>query len=170
MVISRLLAIGMTNLVLKKNGFTLIEVLVVLVIISIILTFAVISFGDFGKSREQQAQVVQLQSSIRAAQAQAILMPNTLQLTINSHGYRYQRAWYDLKRQQQIWRNLNDDALSQPKLFAQGTEVKLSSKSKSIQFNPNGIVTTFRVQVTFPNNKHYLLSVDSSGASNLEKG
>ncbi len=153
----------------KRNGFTLIEVLVVLVIVSIILTIAVMSFGDFGKSREQQAQVAQLQSSIAAALAQAILMPNTLQLTINNRGYRYQRAWYDLKHHQQVWRDLSNDTLSQPQLFASGTKVKVSTQKKSIQFNPNGIVTAFRVQITFPNDNNYLLSVDSSGESILEK-
>ncbi len=42
------LVIGMKN----HKGFTLIEILIVLMIIGITLSFAILSFGDFGEGRK----------------------------------------------------------------------------------------------------------------------
>lgn len=81
---------------MKANkGFTLIEILVVIVIIGITIGFALIAFGDFGGSKRIIFAGEQIQNTLRLAQQQAILENSTLGLKINNQGYqvlRFQNA------------------------------------------------------------------------------
>lgn len=78
----RILVIGM-----PIKGFTLVEILVVVLIIGITLGVAVLSFGDFGGKRRIIVVAEQLAHHIKVVQQQAILETTSLGIHIDKTGY-----------------------------------------------------------------------------------
>ena len=72
-----------------SRGFTLIEVMVVIVIIGVVLAVAVMSMNIIGDNRKVRAVAVQLKTVIQTAEQQAILLPAVLGLQVNAKGYKF---------------------------------------------------------------------------------
>lgn len=70
-----------------KFGFTLVEILVVLIIIGTTMTFAMLSFGDFGKSRQSKAAAEQFIEYVTLLEQKAILENKLLGISIKPHAY-----------------------------------------------------------------------------------
>ncbi len=62
-----------TGMRTNKSGFTLIEIMVVLVILSITMRVAFMAFGDFGKTRRIEAEAYSIAEHIRLVRHAAIL-------------------------------------------------------------------------------------------------
>jgi len=77
------LATGMQN----NRGFTLIEILVVLIVIGVVSTVAVMSFGDFGRSRKVQVESEHFAVYLKMLQQKAILENHTIGLKVSDHHY-----------------------------------------------------------------------------------
>lgn len=75
----------------NKGGFTLIEILVVLLIIGITLGFALLAFGDFGGQRRIVIAAEQFVNYVKFIQQEAILETGTLGITFNQTGYQVMR-------------------------------------------------------------------------------
>ena len=71
----------------NRRGFTLIELLVVLVIIGITLTFALLSFGDFGAKRRVITEAEQFLTQIKLVQHQAMLESTPFSVQIDTQSY-----------------------------------------------------------------------------------
>lgn len=69
------------------HGFTLIEILVVLLIIGITFGFALLAFGDFGEKHRITTAAEQLKQYIHVIQQQAILESNTFGIRFKTDGY-----------------------------------------------------------------------------------
>jgi general secretion pathway protein H len=69
------------------SGFTLIEILVVVVILGITASVAIMAFGDFGKSRSIEAEAERFASKLRLVRYHAILeaLPYKIQITPNGY-------------------------------------------------------------------------------------
>ncbi|WP_165475064.1 type II secretion system minor pseudopilin GspH [Legionella yabuuchiae] len=89
-----------------NSGFTLLEILIVLVIIGVAVTFALLSFGDFGGKRKIIIAAEQFANYIKLTQQQAILEASTLGIDLRSHGYQVVR--YD---PQGAWHNVSDKGI-----------------------------------------------------------
>ncbi|GGI76710.1 type II secretion system minor pseudopilin GspH [Legionella impletisoli] len=89
-----------------KAGFTLLEILIVMVIIGIALTFALLSFGDFGGKRKVIVAAEQFANYIKLAQQQAILEASTLGIDLSSKGYQVVRY-----SPQGIWQKVSDKGI-----------------------------------------------------------
>ena len=76
---------------MKNNGFTLIEILVVLLIIGITMGFALMSFGDFGEKRRIIVAAEQFTQYVKLVQQQAILETSTLGINFKNDGYQVLR-------------------------------------------------------------------------------
>ena len=72
---------------MRAKGFTLIEILVVLLIIGITMGFALLAFGDFGDKRRVIAAAQQFSNYIKLTQQQAILESSTLGIRVTHDGY-----------------------------------------------------------------------------------
>ena len=74
-----------------KSGFSLIEILVVLLIIVITLGFTLLAFGDFGGKRRITIAAEQFTNYIKLVQQQAVLETGTLGIFIDNNGYQVKR-------------------------------------------------------------------------------
>ena len=74
-----------------NKGFTLIEILVVLLIIGITLGFALLAFGDFGGKRRIIIAAEQFTNYVKLVQQQAILETSTLGIQLDNKGYQVVR-------------------------------------------------------------------------------
>ena len=73
----------------KVTGFTLLELLVALVLIGIILSFAVFTLGDGGEDRRIKEEANRFYYLIKLAQEEAILNAREWLLEIDSQGYQF---------------------------------------------------------------------------------
>lgn len=73
----------------RAHGFTLIEILVVLVIMSIIVTVAVISLGALGKDPPAKLAASQLADLAGLAEEQAVMQGQEYGLLIEPHAYTF---------------------------------------------------------------------------------
>ena len=124
---------------MRKNnqGFTLIEILIVLVIIGITFGFALIAFGDFGESRRILFSVEQLVTTIRLAQQQAILESSTLGLSIDHSGYQF----FQLQNNTQ-WKPISDKGVFKMTYFPQDTLLTLKTNRRAPAGAPAIIISS----------------------------
>lgn len=73
----------------KQTGFTLLEVLVALVLIGIILSYAVFTLGDGGEDRRIKEEAHRFFHLIKLAQEEAILNAREWLLEIDDQGYQF---------------------------------------------------------------------------------
>jgi type II secretion system protein H len=72
-----------------NKGFTLLEVMLVVLIIGIVTSLAVYSMAPIGPSRQAKSEAQGLMAAIDYAQQQAILSHQPYGLVINDHGYQF---------------------------------------------------------------------------------
>ena len=71
----------------NKSGFTLIEILVVVVILGITASMAMMAFGDFGESQRIEAEAERFKQKIRLIRYHAILEATPYRIQIFPSGY-----------------------------------------------------------------------------------
>jgi general secretion pathway protein H len=121
-------AIAMTR---RRAGFTLIEILVVLVIIAIMTSIAVLSVGVLGKDRGLDAEGERYTDVAAAALEQA-------QLEGRDFGIRFSAARYEVltyAARRQRWESVEDDRLYAAYDLPAGVAVRLEIEGKPIQFS-----------------------------------
>lgn len=72
------------------GGFTLLELLVVLLLIGIVLSFATLSFGDGGRERRLGMEARRLAALIDLAGQEAVLQSRELGILFDEEGYRFE--------------------------------------------------------------------------------
>jgi general secretion pathway protein H len=128
----------------KSKGFTLIEILVVIVIIGITIGFALIAFGDFGGSKRIIFAAEQVQNTLRLAQQQAIFSNSTLGLRIDNKSYQI----LNFKNASQ-WATIPAKSLYKVHSLPSGMQITLKTNFKprpqepGIVINPSGETNTF---------------------------
>ena len=133
------LVIGMQN-----KGFTLIEILVVVLIIGIMTGFTLLSFGDFGASRKITMAGEQLVNYVKLTRQQAILASATYGIQIDPLGY---QVWHF--QAPHSWQPISHESIFKHQSFPKHTVVQLANKgllmggSPQIVINPTGDLTPF---------------------------
>ncbi len=141
------LVIGMRD----KRGFTLIEIMVVLIIIGTAATFAVLSFGDFGKSKQAKSAAEQMVQYISLLQQKAILENRLLGITIHPNGYQAKK-YIPSKG----WQTINNSRVYQEQPLPNGLQFQLSksmNESVNIVIQTSGDITPFDIYIADTNKK-----------------
>ena len=135
--------IGMQN----KGGFTLIEILVVVLIFGITLGFALLAFGDFGRTRQLIISAEQFINYIKFAEQQAILETSTLGIVVDVQGYQLVRL-----QSRTHWQSMPHKAIFHHQRFPSNAIVHLDNSVKGhgspqIIINSSGDITAFTLNL-----------------------
>lgn len=121
----------------KNKGFTLIEILIVIVIIGITVGFALIAFGDFGETKRFQFAAEQLENTLRLAQQQAIIENSTLGLRINNSSYQILKFHPPAS-----WKPISSKNVFKVHYFPKGLVVTLKTDYKTMNNEPAIIINS----------------------------
>ena len=129
----------------NARGFTLIEILVVLLIVGITIGFAMLAFGDFGARRRAIFAIEQFVNDVKLVQHQAALEIATYGIRIEKTSYQVFRfnealSWQALPHHRLFRHHVFPDAISaifQPKIDSGGTP--------QIIINESGDTTPFHL-------------------------
>lgn len=135
------------------GGFSLIEILVVIVIIGITASFAMLSFGDFGKRRKIVLAADNFKNLVYLVKKEAILETRTLAIQIKKDNYRV------LCLNNNRWQPL-PDIIFKTKKLPNGAVMFLTVNRQNpapdlIIINPAGDMSPFKLQLG--HDKHNIL-------------
>jgi len=126
----------------NNQGFTLIEIMVVLMILSITIGTAVLAFGDFGRTERVQSEAQRFQMKLNLAKKHAIIENLAYRIDVAPHGYRIMS--FSPPNNWQPAKNKNLKAYTFPESMG-------AMKKASILIQPSGEITPF--SFTFLNTK-----------------
>jgi general secretion pathway protein H len=109
-------------------GFTLIEILVVVVIIGIISAGIVLSVSVVGRDRELEKESDRLLALLTYAREQAELQTRDYGVMFQDDGYEF--LAYDVRRS--VWRSIHEDAALAPRRLPDGLAVSLSLEARPV--------------------------------------
>lgn len=103
----------------RSRGFTLLELLAVIVIIGIILSFAVLSVNTGGRSQALEQEARRLSALIGLAAQEAVMQSREFGLLLTDHGYTF------LAFQDNAWQPLEDDPMLRPRELPPDMQLEL---------------------------------------------
>lgn len=141
----------------QQTGFSLLEILVVLLIIGITLTFALLAFGDFGAKRQAQVSAENFIQYIKLIQHQALLEANPWGIVLESKVYRALRF-----SEKQQWSSPKQNNIFKARKLPKNIMMSWDTKNKTHQplniiIQPTGDMTPFRIQFSSNSNKKGLI-------------
>ena len=116
----------------RASGFTLLEVLVVVVIIGIITSMAVISVNVLGGDHEMQQEAERLQAILIQSREDALLQSRDLGLRLDETSFEFLE--YDGRTER--WRPVLGDALLRQRGLPPGLRVRLRVEDRDVQLKP----------------------------------
>jgi len=110
------------------TGFTLIEILVVIVIISISVGLVVVNFSSGGAPKKAEEEIVRLQQLLRMAHQQSVIRAEEYGVRFYKTGYRFMK--YDELSKQ--WADIANDRLLRSRIIAEPLEIDLYIEQLSV--------------------------------------
>jgi general secretion pathway protein H len=118
-----------TRVASRASGFTLLEVLVVMVIIGIITSMAVVSTRVLGGDHEMDEQARRLVAVLTQAREEAMLQGRDVGLRVDARGYDF--LYYDGRVGR--WDLVMEDPLLRERTFPEGLEAELWLESRNVK-------------------------------------
>jgi general secretion pathway protein H len=110
------------------GGFTLIEILVVVVIIAVISAGAILALSTVGRDRELENETDRLVTLMNYAREQAELQTRELGLYVVGSGYQF-LAYDPLKN---IWADIGDDDALRARSLPEGLKLHLTVEARDV--------------------------------------
>ena len=162
------------RLVSNARGFTLLEVLVVVFIIGLVVTFAGLSIKQ-SASRELSTEANRLHELLRLASEEAVLNGQELALQLGTQSYRFLRLDGD------GWQSVEEDRVLRERPFPPGVQIKLrlegvlvnledESHPARILLLSSGELTPFELIMENGEGSQVILRGDIGGGVMLEQG
>lgn len=123
----------------QQSGFTFIEILIVLVIMSITISFAVLSLGNRDEGAPIAKEARRLTRLLSLASEEAILQSRQLALEIDQDRYRF--VAFDGEH----WVAIKDDDLLRERHLPEGVYINLDVEGDSVSIGNKRASTTSRV-------------------------
>lgn len=117
----------------RETGFSLIEILVVIVIVGIVTSIALLSMGLLGDDRELQTEARRFAALVEVAQDEAMLQGREFGLELMANSYRF--VEYDPFTNQ--WGELFGDDIFRLRQLPEGTELDLFLEGQSVLLDPD---------------------------------
>ena len=105
----------------RQSGFTLIEIMVVLVIMGIMVSMVVMSLNTSDIREEMEVEMTRLQVLITLAQEEAILQGQVMSLAVSENTYRFDV----LNVEDETWQALVDEKIFRERAVVPGTSFSL---------------------------------------------
>ena len=152
----------------NKKGFTLIEIMVVIVIAAVLISAVALSFPPVGdKLLKEHAD--RFTALVTLAQDEAILQSNELAIEITPDGYSFYQnennSWLDLNDSPFKKRTLSGEIST--KMYLDGILINLKDREKSnpqIVILSSGEMTPFTYTLQFKDQSEITIKVDANGA------
>jgi general secretion pathway protein H len=111
-----------------SRGFTLLEIMVVIVIVGIMATVAMISMGVLGRDRDMQDQAERIWAVINQVREECELQGFDVGLRVGTNNYDFLR--FDARRQ--LWLPIVDDDLLSARELSPGLRVRLWLEGREV--------------------------------------
>lgn len=161
--------------VLKVKGFTLVELLVVIVLIGLMTSFVMLSTGSAGLEREMAEEAKRLHGLVKLAQEESIIQAKEIAMEMDKNEYSFlqqgDKKWVPLNEKVFRQRNLKNelelklDMEAQPGIFKSDKTDVLR-----IYFLSSGELTPFTISIKLKEHDYpyYRLTGEFNGTVELK--
>jgi general secretion pathway protein H len=141
----------------KNNGFTLIEIIVVVLIIGLVSGYVIINVKAFQFERSVESEASRLEQLLRYASSQAVVNSQDLGVYLNSEGYKFfiygKNSWKELHKNSQLrfhafYKNLALEIIADDQMAVPENSGNVSSRdvlTPQIIFASSGEINKFEI-------------------------